>query len=91
MKLSCSDAHFVVFLKHCSLDDANDPSTQHLQMLEGSFVWEARSLYFVAVGVPVISLYRPAGLVIGGLGLLVVIVMVRPRINLCFTRHQIKS
>ena len=47
-------------------------------MLEGSFVWEARSLYLVAVGAPMYVFYPPGGLVIGGLGVLVVIVMVRP-------------
>ena len=40
-------------------------------------MWEARSLYFVAVGVPAVIIYQPVGLVIGGLGILVVIVMVR--------------
>jgi hypothetical protein len=47
-------------------------------MLEGSLVWEARSLYFVAVAVPVFFISEPAGFVLGGLGLLVIIVMVGP-------------
>jgi hypothetical protein len=68
-------------LKHYSLDDANDPSTKYLKMLEGSFVWEARSLYIVAVVVPLFIFYEPAGFVIAGLGLLVVVVMVRPCIR----------
>jgi hypothetical protein len=67
-------------LEHCSLDDANDHSTKYLEMLEGSFVWEARSLYIVAVAVPMMVFYEPVGLVIAGLGMLVVIVMVRPRV-----------
>jgi hypothetical protein len=76
---SCADAaHLCCKLKHCSLDDANDPSTKYLEMLEGSFVWEARSLYSVAVGAPAFIFYPLAGLVIGGLGVLVVVVMVRP-------------
>ena len=61
---------------NCSIDDANDPSVKYLEMLEGSLVWEARSLFFVAVGMPAIIIYRPVGLVIAGLGVLVVVVMV---------------
>jgi hypothetical protein len=45
-------------------------------MLEGSLVWESRSLCFVAVGAPAIIIYRPVGMVIAGLGVLVVVVMV---------------
>ena len=45
-------------------------------MLEGSLVWEARSLFFVAVGVPAFLIYRPVGLAIAGLVVLVVVVMV---------------
>jgi hypothetical protein len=67
-----------------SLDDANDPSTKYLEMLEGSFVWEARSLYIIAAGVPAWIFYNPAGLVIAGLGGLVTIVMVRSHIYLMF-------
>jgi hypothetical protein len=47
-------------------------------MLEGSLVWEARSLCFVAVGTPALVIYEPAGLAIMGLGILVVVVMVLP-------------
>ena len=47
-------------------------------MLEGSLVWEARSLFFVAVGAPAFFIYEPAGLAIAGLGILVVVVMVLP-------------
>ena len=47
-------------------------------MLEGSLVWEARSLLFVAVGAPATIIYEPAGLAIAGLGILVVVVMVLP-------------
>ena len=39
-------------------------------------VWEARSLFFVAVGVPAFLIYRPVGLAIAGLVVLVVVVMV---------------
>ena len=37
--------------------DANDPSTQYLSMLEGSFVWETRTMYLATVGVPMFMLY----------------------------------
>jgi len=47
-----------------------------LEVLEGSLVWEARSLFFVAVGAPAFLIYQPAGLAIGGLVVLVVVVMV---------------
>ena len=60
-----------------SLDNPNDPSVQWLKWLEGSFAWEARSLYFVAVGVPAFIIYPPVGLAIAGLGVLVVVAMVR--------------
>ena len=63
---------------NCSIDDANDPSVKYLEVLEGSLVWEARSLFFVAVGAPAAIIYRPAGLIIGGLGILVVVVMALP-------------
>jgi hypothetical protein len=65
-------------LDDCSIDDANDPSTQHLEVLEGSFVWEARTLYFVAAGGPALVFYPPAGFIIMGLAVLVIFVMVRP-------------
>jgi hypothetical protein len=39
-------------------------------------VWEARSLYFVAVGASAFIIYPPAGFAIGGLGMVVIIVMV---------------
>ena len=69
-----------VSVLHCffniSIDDANDPSVKYLEMLEGSLVWEARSLFFVAVGVPAFLIYRPVGLAIAGLVVLVVVVMV---------------
>jgi hypothetical protein len=68
----------VFFEIRCSLDDENDPSVKWLEKLEGSFVWEAGSLYFVAVGVPLWFIYRPVGMAIGGFGVLVVIAMVRP-------------
>jgi hypothetical protein len=67
-------------LQHYSLDDANDPSIQYLKMLEGSLVWEARSLYFVAVAIPVNLFSRSAALAIMGLTVVVVIAMVRPRV-----------
>jgi hypothetical protein len=60
-----------------SLNDANDPSIKWLAWLEGSLKWEVRSLVFVAVGVPMILVYQPVGLAIGGLGALLVLVMVR--------------
>ena len=41
-------------------------------------VWEARSLCFVAVGAPAIIIYRPVGIAIAGLAVLVVVVMVLP-------------
>jgi hypothetical protein len=46
-----------------------------LEVLEGPLAWEARSLFFVAVGVPASVICRPAELAIGGLGVLVVVVM----------------
>jgi hypothetical protein len=61
---------------NCSIDDANDPSVKYLEMLEGSLVWEVRSLFFVAVGAPAYFIYRPVGVAIAGLGVPVVIVMV---------------
>jgi hypothetical protein len=61
---------------NCSIDDANDPSVKYLEVLEGSLVWEARSLFFVAVGAPAWIIYEPMGLFIAGLALLVVVVMV---------------
>jgi hypothetical protein len=60
-------------------------------MLEGSMKWEARSLYFVAVGVPAHLIYQPAGAVIGGLAALAVIVMVRPRICSFFNIRSFRS
>jgi hypothetical protein len=42
----------VAFLEHWGLDDANEPSTKHLEILEGSFVREARSLCIFAVEAP---------------------------------------
>jgi hypothetical protein len=61
-------------------------------MLERSFVWEARSLYVIAVVVVMLVLYRPVGLVIAGLEVLVVVVMVRPRITyLNYTSPVVKS
>jgi hypothetical protein len=68
----------VYILPHRSLD-ANDPSVKWLGTLEASFVWEARSLYIVAVGAPLFVIYAPAAYIIGGLGALVIIVMVRAR------------
>jgi hypothetical protein len=47
-------------------------------MLEGPLVWEARSLFFVAVGVPASIIYEPVGLAIAGLAVPVVVVMVLP-------------
>jgi hypothetical protein len=42
-------------------------------------VWEARSLYFVAVALPFFwFLYPPAMVVIGAFGVLVTIVVARP-------------
>jgi hypothetical protein len=61
---------------NCSIDDANDPSVKYLEMLEGSLVWETRSLFFVAVGAPAFVIYPPVGQAIGGLAVLVVVVMV---------------
>ena len=61
-----------------SIDDVNDPSVKYLELLEGSLVWEARSLWFVAVGAPAFIVYRLVGLVILGLGVLVVVMMVLP-------------
>jgi hypothetical protein len=55
-------------------------------MLEGSLVWEARSLCFIAVGAPAIVIYRLAGLVILGLAVLVVVVMVLPLVF--YTLHS---
>jgi hypothetical protein len=50
-------------------------------MLEGSLVWEARSLFFVAVGAPADFIYEPAGLGVAGLAVLVVVVMARVRVS----------
>jgi hypothetical protein len=81
--------NFVVFLNHCSINDVNDPSIKYLELLEGSFVWEARTLYIVVVGVTAALIYEPVGLAIGGLGVLVVMVMVRSTHLFAFHR-QIK-
>ena len=59
---------FALFWYCCSIDDANNPAVKHLAKLESSFVWEARSLYFIVVAVPTSFIYLPAALVIGGLG-----------------------
>jgi hypothetical protein len=61
-----------------SIDDVNDPSVKCLELLEGPLVWEARSLWFVAVGAPAFIVYRLVGLVILGLGVLVVVMMALP-------------
>jgi hypothetical protein len=76
-----------VSLEHFSLGDSNDPSIQRLKMLEGPFVWEARSLWFVAVGVPACFLYEPAWGVFALLTGPMVAAMVRPRI----CSHILKS
>jgi hypothetical protein len=75
---------YFAMLPCCSLDDANDPSVKWLKTLEASFVWEARSLCFVAVAVPLFFIYPPAKYAIGGLAALVAIVMVRTRFFLSF-------
>jgi hypothetical protein len=77
-----------VFFLICSIADANDPAVKYLEMLEGSLVWEARSLFFVAVGAPATVIYQPAGLVIAGLGILVVAVMVLPFVLLVDILHS---
>jgi hypothetical protein len=68
-------------LPHCSLtrNNTNDPSVKWLEKLGASFVWEARSLYFVAVAAPLFFVYPPAAIAVTGLAALVVIVMVRAR------------
>jgi hypothetical protein len=62
-------------------------------MLEGSLVWEVRTLWFVAVGVLVRFFMGMAVLVVVvmvmGMAVLVVVVMVRPRTCLRFTSCQI--
>ena len=82
-----------VSVLHCffniSIDDANDPSVKYLEMLEGSLVWEARSLFFVAVGAPAFVIYEPVGLVIAGLGILVVVVMVLPCVLFVDILHRL--
>jgi hypothetical protein len=60
--------------------EASLASAQFLEKLEASFVWEARSLCIVAVAVPLYVIYPPAAYIIGGLGTLVVVVMVRARL-----------
>jgi hypothetical protein len=77
---------FLSFL-NCNIDDDNDPSVKVLELLEGSLVWEARSLCLVAVGAPAFIIYQPAGLIIAGLGLLVVVVMVLSLVFISFTRN----
>jgi hypothetical protein len=67
---------------HHSLDDANDPSINWLEWLEGSLKWEVRSLFLVAVAVPVFFVCPPVAFVFGGLGTLVVLVMVRSKFHL---------
>jgi hypothetical protein len=71
-----------LYFLNTSLDDANDPSVEHLERLEGSLVWETRSLYIVAVAAPAFVIYKPVGMVLGGLGVLVVVVMVHSHILL---------
>jgi hypothetical protein len=80
---------FAVFgnTEHCSLDVANGPLTRYLETLEGSFVWEARSLYIVAVGAPTFVIYQPAGKIVGIIGALAIFALVRSRTCVHFTRH----
>jgi hypothetical protein len=77
---------FALFRNTTSLDDTNDPSVKWLEKLEGSLVWEERSLLFVAVGVPILLVCDPAGLAIGGLGAVVLLIMVR---SICSWGHKV--
>jgi hypothetical protein len=70
--------HTRMFLPCCSLD-GDDSSVKWLKTLEASFVWEARSLYIVAVAAPLIVIYPPAAYAVGILGTLAIVVMVRAR------------
>jgi hypothetical protein len=79
----------VVFLEHCSLGDANDPSAEHLRRLEGSLAWEARSLHFAVVGVTAATIYEPMGLAMGGIGIFVITAMVRTCFHLSFFVHSV--
>jgi hypothetical protein len=74
---------FRIVLRTCffgprSDNDPQDLSTKLLKKLEVAFKWEARSLYFLAVGVPLylIPQTNQIGLVVGITGALVIIVMV---------------
>ena len=77
--------------EHGSIDDANDPSLQYLKILEGSFVWEARSLYLIAVALPVFLIHRPAGQVVALFVGTLVFLMVRPCIYSHLTYSQMET
>jgi hypothetical protein len=66
------------------------PSVKYLEMLEGSLMWEARSLCIVAVGATAFVFYKPVGLVVGGLCMILTIVMVRRHIS-CFSPFTLLS
>jgi hypothetical protein len=57
------------------IDKDGDPSVRLLARLEGSFKWEARTLYITAVGVLAWQISATAGLVFSTVGCILVIVM----------------
>ena len=52
-----------------------DASSSVLKKLSRSFTWEARMLYVVALGVPAFMIHKPAGLAIGGVAVVFVVIL----------------
>ena len=59
-------------MSHVSMGDA---SSSVLKKLLRSFTWEARILYFVALGVPAYMIHQPAGLAIGGVAVVFIVIL----------------
>jgi hypothetical protein len=49
------------------LEDDNSPSIKKLKQLEICLVWEARLTYVIAAAAPMWYIYPPAGLALGGM------------------------
>jgi hypothetical protein len=57
------------------LNDDQDPSVKWLKSLEAAFVWEARALYVVVVGVPLLFINNTAGLMLAALTVMAIVLM----------------
>jgi hypothetical protein len=70
-------------------NDCNSPSARWLKTLEASLVWEGRTLWVVAACPLAFFIYQPAGMAIGGVGILIIVVMVRVHFYFAgwFCRH----